>query len=68
MQDIAQRTNIVRGECVHALQVAAAADQELERPHCPEGNNRYVGFVLADHAHLLLFFERNVVAQKTLLP
>jgi hypothetical protein len=50
---------------MHAFYVATAADQHLERPDCPEGNECDKTIVLANYAHLLPLFESNVVAKKT---
>ncbi len=49
---------------VHASEVAAAADQNLERPDRPEGHERNETVVLANHAHLLTCFQCDVVTQQ----
>ena len=50
---------------MHASEVAAAADQNLERPNRPEGHERDEAVVLANYAHLLALFQCNVVTEKT---
>ena len=50
---------------MHASEVAATANQNLERPYRPERNERNETIVLANHSRLLPLFQPNVVAEKT---
>src|SRR5579864_1583763 len=49
---------------MHAPEVAAAADQNLEQPDCPERDHRHKAVVPANYSPLLPLFKRNVVTKK----
>ena len=61
VQNVAQGANLIDREFVHASEVPPAANQNLERPNRPEGNQCNEPVVFRNHSYLLPLFQRDVV-------
>src|SRR5579871_867562 len=64
MKHVGQGPRIIFGELIHASEVAAADEQNLERPNSPEGNQPDEAFIFKNNSGSFLLFECDVIAQE----
>ena|SRR3974377_1691795 len=62
-QHMAKIVRVIRGEVIHASDVAAAANENFERPDCPEGNQGDESIVFKQPALFLALFDSAVVTE-----
>src|SRR6266581_984831 len=67
LEDSAQLPDFNRAELREILQVAAAAKQNLKRPHRPEGNHGHESRISADYARLLALLHVYIIAEEAAL-
>src|SRR5215831_14709641 len=57
-------SRLIPSEVIHASDVTAAANENLEWPHCPERNDGDEGIIFKQPPFFLALFDSDVVAQK----